>query len=91
MKHRTGVGWFLLFAFLAVIVFMQMWTYSVQHRLEKTLDGLAEQIPSVANGYAPSAQQGRFEEYPGDEGDWLVWAYRVEPKTLTLCPRCARM
>jgi peptide/nickel transport system substrate-binding protein len=22
------------------------------------------------------------EKYPGDEGDWLVWAFRVEPKTL---------
>jgi peptide/nickel transport system substrate-binding protein len=48
------------------------------------LNGLEELIAGGGGVFESGAVEAStgFEEYPGDEGDWLVWAFRVEPRTL---------
>jgi peptide/nickel transport system substrate-binding protein len=47
------------------------------------IKAITEGESTQANPDVQRRTSGTLEsEYPGDEGDWLVWALRVEPKTL---------
>ena len=83
MNGRGGVVTFFAFLFLSVIILLQVFSmiqsdrfYEGLNRLDETFEGggIEESRPEVSVNIA--------EEYPGDEGDWLIWAFRVEPKTL---------
>ena len=83
MNGRGGVVTFFLFLFLSVIVLLQVFSmiqsdrfYKGLNRLDETFEGagIEESRPGVSVNIA--------EEYPGDEGDWLVWGLTDEPGTL---------
>ena len=85
MNGRGGVVTFFLFLFLSVIVLLQILSmvqsdrfYEGLNRLSKTFEGAAGDRDAGSGAKAPVIS----EEYTGDEGDWLIWAFQVEPKTL---------
>jgi peptide/nickel transport system substrate-binding protein len=77
MNGRGGVFRFFLFLFLSVIVLLQILSMVQSDRFYRALN----QLDEIFKGGARATGE-RQEEYPGDEGDWLIWAFRVEPKTL---------
>lgn len=82
MNQRGGIGKFFLFAFLSVIVLLQILTMRQHSRLAEHLDSIDAETATERVFAEPKRRDSDIEEYPGDEGDWLVWAFRVEPKTL---------
>ena len=95
MNGREGVVTFFLFLFLSIIILLQILSIVQSDRLYERLNrldqssqiaagrlqtkGAAETaIPACAGTSLPLRKQG----YDQDEGDWLIWASRVEPKTL---------
>ena len=87
MNGHGGVVTFSIFLLLLTIVLLQFFSMVQSDRLYKALNRLDETfentspVPGAKDKPKTTAQS--TEEYPGDEGDWLVWAFRVEPKTLT--------
>ena len=86
MNGRQGVVTFFLFLFLSIIILLQILAMVQSDRFYKALnraDDIFEgrSVVSAADEHIQSDAKAK-EEYPGDEGDWLVWAFRVEPKTL---------
>ena len=80
----TGKAIFLFFL-LIVIILLQLLTRIQTNRFLKKLDSLEKKLSSVSTLESSEGQKSPAkEEYPGDEGDWLVWAFPVEPKTLNL-------
>ena len=77
MSERGGIVTFFLFLFLLIIILLQILSMVQSDRFYRALN----QLDEIFKGGARAAGE-RHEEYPGDEGDWLVWAFRVEPKTL---------
>ena len=90
MKNRINAAGFFLFAVLAIIIFLQVLSMVRSDRLYITLN----KIEDIIEGTASLTGGGRTKtkpaesssvtipQYPGDEGDWLIWSLRVEPKTL---------
>ena len=93
MNGRGGVVTFFLFLFLSIVILLQIHSmvqsdrfYEALNRLDETFSTghlTVENITPIYNGKDERETTAlRDEEYPGDEGDWLIWAFRVEPKTL---------
>ena len=86
MNGRGGVVTFFIFLFLSVVILLQILSMVQSDRLYEGLNRLDEIFEGAAPMRGakgePNVPAGMDEEYPGDEGDWLVWAFRVEPKTL---------
>lgn len=86
MNNRSGLVTFFLFLFLVLMIVFQVLSMIQADRLYDRLNHLLD----VRRDIRPVAtQQGKkssvdlpMEEYPGDEGDWLVWHLSGEPKTL---------
>jgi len=82
MKQRGGVGKFFIFFFLCLILLLQLQQLRKYRRFCRQLERVEE---NLANCIHPSDSnfglRSRSKASP-DEGDWLVWAFRVEPKTL---------
>lgn len=87
MNDRRGVVTFFLFFFLSVVILLQVLSMVQSDRFYEGINRLDEvlrdpsYVRSARSEQAATTAAGR--EYPGDEGDWLVWAFRVEPKTLS--------
>jgi len=86
MNHRkTGAGFF-LFVLLSAIIALQILSMKRCDRVYVALNKIGQIIES--GGLQPKEQippeisKPPVETYPGEDGDWLVWAFRVEPKTL---------
>ena len=88
MNGRYGLVTFFLFLFLAVMILLQVLSMIQSDRLYERLNLLLERLSSAEAVRATrEGQEARRadlpgEEYPGDEGDWLVWRLRGEPSTL---------
>ena len=90
MGDRKGIVTFFLFLFLSLIIFMQIFSMLQSDRFYAGVNRLDEILRGAGPLGAGSARIARErwaetvgdEEYPGDEGDWLVWGFLVEPKTL---------
>ena len=86
MNGRGGVVTFFLFLLLLIIVLLQIHSMVQSDRFYECLNRLDETFENVASvGGAevePEASAVVDEEYPGDEGDWLVWGLTSEPGTL---------
>ncbi|MFH1614133.1 MAG: peptide-binding protein [Planctomycetota bacterium] len=81
-RHR---GPFIVFVFLllGVIVLLQYKLMRRNERFFEAIDRLGETITNVH--LLPDRDKSSTLSvggYGDDEGDWLIWAFRVEPKTL---------
>jgi len=86
MNGRRGIFTFFLFFSLSIIVLLQVLSMVQSDRLYERLNYLVDTWQSrgpvrVAQEKWRSADLPG-EEYPGDEGDWLVWRIGAEPATL---------
>lgn len=84
MNNRSAIATFFLILFLLVIIILQILSMLQSDKLYEqinTLDDVFRDVrfPQTAKE-KPSISDD--QEYPGDEGDWLIWAFAVEPKTL---------
>jgi peptide/nickel transport system substrate-binding protein len=86
MNGRGGVVTFFLFLLLSIIVVLQIHSMVQSDRFYERLNRLDEtfeRVGSIGGGKVRAERAAVLdEEYAGDEGDWLIWAFRVEPKTL---------
>ncbi len=82
MNGRSVPKAIFLFFLLAVIIFLQLLSKTQLSRFSQRLDFLEKIISNEPIHDKTGSKQ--LENYPGDEGDWLVWALSVEPKTLNL-------
>lgn len=84
--NRKNTGGFLLFVLLTAIICLQIFSMVQSDRVYIALNKIEETIERGAT-ISKSAHDAEktdvsIQQYPGDEGDWLVWAMRVEPKTM---------
>ncbi|MBN2455395.1 MAG: hypothetical protein JXB29_02480 [Sedimentisphaerales bacterium] len=87
--RSSGIVTFFLFVLLSVLVLLQVLSMIQADRLYERLDGLvrtaAEEGRRLVAGTSANEKEQKAqtaEEYPGDEGDWLVWHLSGEPTTL---------
>jgi peptide/nickel transport system substrate-binding protein len=84
--NRKNAGVFLLFVLLIVIFCLQILSMVQSDRAYTALNKIGTIIESGGASPKFAGRTGKAEipirQYPGDDGDWLVWAMRVEPKTL---------
>lgn len=88
MNGRSWLVTFFLFLFLLAIIVLQVLSMVQAERLYERFDSV---LNALRRGGIAAAmkEKGRtekaglpMEEYPGDEGDWLVWSLPGEPTTL---------
>jgi len=90
MNGRSGLVTFFLFLFLAVMILLQVLSMVQSDRLYERLNLLLERLSSAEvvrvtrEGQEAKRADLPGEEYPGDEGDWLVWSLPGEIRTLNL-------
>ncbi len=88
MNGRSGLFKFFLFLFLFVIILLQFLSMVQSDRLYKRLNVLVDRLESSSPVPARPTQipdtnkSSIFEEYPGDEGDWMIRNLEGEPATL---------
>jgi peptide/nickel transport system substrate-binding protein len=85
MNTRSGLFTFLLFLLLLAMIVLQILSMVQSDRLYERLNFLLETISSrqiQTNRTEPNVTAQLTEEYPGDEGDWLIWCIESEPATL---------
>ena len=86
MNHRTNAAWFFLLFLLAGVITLQILSMIRSDRLYVALNKIERSIEGDDSQAKPETASKIFqpadETYPGDDGDWLIWAFRVEPKTL---------
>ena len=89
MNGRSGLATFFLFMFLAVMILLQILSMIQSDRLYERLNVLLDRLETrPATTRSPQAKTTPtradlpMEEYPGDEGDWLVRRLKGEPRTL---------
>lgn len=86
MNGRSTSKVFFFVFLLIIIIFLQLLSFKQTKRFNKRLDSLEKALTdtSAQSKTLPEHRATTAQEYPGDEGDWLVWAFPVEPKTLNL-------
>ena len=77
MRNPRGIGTFLIFTFLVIILLLQIICPLKSARSNDRFDQLNQILQASKD---PVRSDGA--EAAEDEGDWLVWGFRVEPKTL---------
>ncbi len=85
MKTRRSFFFVFFFILLWVVVLLQINSFVQLSRFSELLGRVEDAFESGAD--RPAYQSVDYtgpggEELPGDEGDWLIWAFHVEPKTL---------
>jgi peptide/nickel transport system substrate-binding protein len=85
MNGRSSLKMVFALLLLFVIIFLQLLSRIQTNRFLKKLDSLEKNLLNVSTPKVSTKQATTAEkEYPGDEGDWLVWGFAAEPKTLNL-------
>jgi len=86
MNGRGGVVTFFLFLFLSIVILLQIHSMVQSDRFYEALNRLDETFEGATSIYGAKGKSGAAtmsdKEYPGDEGDWLVWGLKSEPATL---------
>ena len=82
MSHRANAAGFFIFIFLALVIFLQILSMMRSGRLYVALNKIESVIEGGASRTTTDTKVDLAPQYPGDEGDWLIWSMRVEPKTL---------
>jgi len=74
MNGRGGVGRFFLLLFASLVILLQIRSLIQTRRFACCVGKLQDSLATV--------EYGDTEPNSPNDGDWLVWAFRVEPKTL---------
>jgi len=86
MNGRSGLVTFLVFLLLTAMIVLQILSMVQSDRLYERLNRLLDiQKSGVVTKSAEEKKETSSlpgEEYPGDEGDWLIWSLGAEPATL---------
>ena len=82
MNGRGGIGTFLLFLLLSIIILLQILSMIQSDRFYEGLNKLENSTSLDSTRLKLKTSVTTSKECPGDEGDWLIWGFRVEPKTL---------
>jgi len=86
MNGRGGTITFFIFLLMSIIILLQILSMLQSDRFYEGLNRLDEIFESAGamRGFSRESESPSVldEEPVGDEGDWLVWGFRVEPKTL---------
>ncbi|MCF7955278.1 MAG: peptide-binding protein [Phycisphaerae bacterium] len=81
-RHNFAYAFF-LFAFLFVIAAFQFNSIRCTAKLEECIGDLVARIgDSKDRGGEQFAAEPDDRLYPGDAGDWRIWGFSVEPRTL---------
>jgi len=83
--NRGKVSVFFVFVFLFLIIILQISSMIQSDKIYMALNKIEEfleRTPTVIKSENEPVTSLENAQYPGQEGDWLVWAMRVEPKTL---------
>lgn len=80
MNNRSGFITFLVFLLAIIVILLQYHSYQKTERFNSTLSQFIESLENQATGI--DAIINKRQESPADEGDWLIWGMRAEPKTL---------
>lgn len=85
MANNRHTATFLLLLVLAAIVTLQIMAMVRSDRLSKRINKIVDTWTDAVTGAGQTNVAGHTtaSEYPGDEGDWLIWAMHAEPKTLS--------
>jgi len=89
MAGRRSIFFEIVLTLLFLIIILQIQSISKRERFYDSLNYLVEKLESKSgenvadnSGRRPEPIRADYEQRSEDEGDWLVWAFRVEPKTL---------
>lgn len=86
MNSRSTLATFFLFVLLFVLVVLQILSVMQADRLNERLTDVIKNLPSgqiqLSQQEKPKRTDLPMQEYPGDEGDWLVWRIHSEPRSL---------
>ncbi len=86
MNGRGGIVTFFLLLFLLIIILLQILSMVQSDRLYERLNYLLDRLESLGPARVTPKKEALAdlpgEEYPGDGGDWLIWRFSVEPRTL---------
>ncbi|UCE98582.1 MAG: peptide-binding protein [Planctomycetota bacterium] len=86
MNGRGGVVTFFIFLLLSIIILLQILSMVQSDRFYEGLNRLDEIFESFGSMRRFSRASGTpstlDKKYTGNEGDWLIWGFGVEPKTL---------
>jgi len=89
MAGRRSIFFEIVLTLLFLIIILQIQSISKRERFYDSLNYLVEKLESESgenvadnSGRRPEPIRADYEQRSEDEGDWLVWAFRVEPKTL---------
>ncbi|MBN1787964.1 MAG: peptide-binding protein [Sedimentisphaerales bacterium] len=83
MNTRSGLLTFLLFMLLLAMILLQVLAMVQSDRLYERLNVL---LDTIAGRQITTTQTDTTttsdDQYPGDEGDWLIWCFNAEPANL---------
>jgi len=83
--NRGKVSVFFVFVFLFLIIILQISSMIQSDKIYMALNKIEEfleRTPAEMKSENEPLTSWENAQYPDREGDWLVWAMRVEPKTL---------
>jgi peptide/nickel transport system substrate-binding protein len=82
MNGRARAWWFLLTAALTAVIILKVISMIQSDRFYRALNRLDAVLSGEERAQDLQRSAETTREKSDDEGDWLVWAFRVEPKTL---------
>jgi len=88
MNGRSQAAGFFIFLLLTIMLVLQILSMIQDDRLYERLNSLTETVERVMLSEISPAEKSETakdmteKEYPGDEGDWLIWRLDAEPATL---------
>jgi peptide/nickel transport system substrate-binding protein len=96
MNSRSGIFGFFLFLFLLAIVLLQVLSMVQSDRLYERINRLSDAIETLSRSegtvssqptaktetLAAAVKPSDLPQYPGEDGDWLIFALGAEPRTL---------
>jgi peptide/nickel transport system substrate-binding protein len=83
MNSRSGILTFLFFVLLAAMITMQVLGMIQSDRLYQRLNFILDAVSGQRQNNNQLAVNNISESnYPGDDGDWLIWNVEGEPATL---------
>ncbi len=88
MNGRSGIFTFFVFLFLACVILLQVLSIIQADRLNERLNSLIDrwqsdsQLRTTRRQQATRSSNSASQQYPGDDGDWLVYHLNGEPRTL---------